>query len=455
MHYTMSFNSQAESQTEWITCYMLPWKAGCGVAYNLNVIDTPGFGDCRGITRDKELVEQIEGFFSASKDQGIDCLDAVWFVVQAPMCRLSPTQRYIFDSILSIFGNDIKENIFILITFADGQRPPVLDAIQEAEIPSQEKFIFNNSALFVDPNNTPNGQLFWKMGKQGFEKFFNALKCTQTRSLTLTKEVLRIRKQLEDDIARIQNKILEGTEEQLKMREEERVLIQHERDIADNKNFEYTVKEVKVVKKDLHPGLHTTTCLVCNFTCHENCAFADDDQKMLCSSMEQTLCPKCLEGNNEENLKCSCMQQRCCTVCINKCLWNKHKNQPYLVYPEEIWITKTYEDMKAKYLSAKEQVEMVSSILEKIKTKYNEVMEENEKLVANVKDCINKLKEIALKPNPISEIEYINILIENETDGRRDGYKERVKILAELRDKAEVRAKIIENPNAPILLPNA
>ena len=197
------------------------------VDFNLNIIDTPGFGDCRGIMRDKELYKQIKAFFSSSKDQGIDCLDAVWFVVQAPMCRLSPTQRYIFDSILSIFGNDIKDNIFALITFADGQRPPVLDALEEAENPSQVNFIFNNSALFFNLNNTPNGRLFWKMGKQGFEEFFKVLNLTKARSLILTQEVLQTRQQLEDDICRIQEKIIEGTKEQSKMREEERILKQH------------------------------------------------------------------------------------------------------------------------------------------------------------------------------------------------------------------------------------
>ena len=69
-----------------------------------------------------------------------------------------------------------------------------------------------------------------------------------------------------------------GTEEQQKMREEERIVRQHERDIADNKNFEYQVKEVEVVMVDLPRHIHTTTCLNYNFTCHENCIYADDDQ---------------------------------------------------------------------------------------------------------------------------------------------------------------------------------
>ena len=412
--------------------------------YNLNIIDTPGFGDCRGIARDKELVGQIEEFFSSSDDHGIDCLDAVWFVTQAPLCRLSPTQRYIFDSVLAIFGNDIKENIFVLITFADGQRPPVLDALEEAGIPHQGTFTFNNSALFVDPDNSPNGKIFWKMGKQGFEEFFKNLDLVTTKSLTLTKEVLQTRKQLEDHITRIQKQIIEGTEEQLKMKEEERVLKQHERDIADNKNFEYKVKEVQVVLVDLPTSVHTTTCLNCNFTCHENCKYADDDEKMLCWAMEKQPCWKCAGAPDEEKMKCSCTRNNHCRICENHCIWSAHKNQPYLIKPQEVYVCKTYDEMKKQYLSAQDQKGKAINVLERIKEHYDAVMEKNKMLVAEVKRYINRLKEIALKPNPLSELDYISILIENEKDGRKEGYKERIHILEELQGKAELWVKIAE-----------
>jgi hypothetical protein len=82
----------------------------------LHIIDTPGFGDTRGIIRDKAIVDQIREFFTTPGDQGISFLDAVCFVTQAPLARLTPPQRYIFDAILSVFGQDIASNIYVLIT---------------------------------------------------------------------------------------------------------------------------------------------------------------------------------------------------------------------------------------------------------------------------------------------------------------------------------------------------
>ena len=80
--------------------------------------------------------------------KGIEHLDAIGFVTQSALVRLTPTQKYVFASILEIFGVDVKENFLIMVTFCDGQKPPVLEAVRE-EIPFSAYFKFNNSALYT------------------------------------------------------------------------------------------------------------------------------------------------------------------------------------------------------------------------------------------------------------------------------------------------------------------
>ena len=101
------------------------------------MIDTPGFGDTAGLERDKEIVTQMKEFFSI---QSIDQLHGIGFVTQAPLVRLTPTQRYVFDSILAVFGKDVADNIFLMVTFSDGMQPPVLDAIKAANVPFSKTF---------------------------------------------------------------------------------------------------------------------------------------------------------------------------------------------------------------------------------------------------------------------------------------------------------------------------
>ena len=85
--------TQAVSQTEYITAYTIYQQQDSTLPFTLTLIDTPGFGDTRGIKRDQILVDQVRNFFSTKGDEGIDHLDAIGFVTQAPLARLTPSQR--------------------------------------------------------------------------------------------------------------------------------------------------------------------------------------------------------------------------------------------------------------------------------------------------------------------------------------------------------------------------
>ncbi|XP_053569215.1 uncharacterized protein LOC128659671 [Bombina bombina] len=196
-------NSEAHSQTSFVT-YQMNYKDGYQIPYTLTLIDTLGFGDTCRIEHDKKIMEDFHAFFTT--EGNIEHIDAVCFVVQASSSRLTFTQKYIFNSVFSICGKDIKDNILILINISDGERPPVLDVIKSADIPySQDRngdpvhFKFNNSALFAN-NQTSNmsfNKMFWDMGKHSMKAFFTSLNQMQTKSLKLTREVLKERKELE------------------------------------------------------------------------------------------------------------------------------------------------------------------------------------------------------------------------------------------------------------------
>ncbi len=122
------------------------------------------------------------------------------FAVQSALARLTPSQKYIFDSILA------KDNISFWVTFTDGQTPPVLEAIKEADIAHQldihgqpRHHRFNNSGFFTSNQKDGDadfGPRFWKLGTKNFESFFSGLSFMKTRSLTLTNEVLEERKHI-------------------------------------------------------------------------------------------------------------------------------------------------------------------------------------------------------------------------------------------------------------------
>ena len=85
---------------------------GSAIPYKFAIIDTPGFGDTEGLRRDKVITNQIKEFFSLPPLNGIDHLDGIDFVTQSSLACLTPSQEYVFDSVLSIFGNDVSKTFF-------------------------------------------------------------------------------------------------------------------------------------------------------------------------------------------------------------------------------------------------------------------------------------------------------------------------------------------------------
>ena len=396
--------SQANSQTKTINAYSFYSTI---FDYTLTVIDTPGFGDTGGIKRDKYIANQIRMFFAGQDRGGIDVLHGIGFVAQASLPRLTPTQKYIFDSVLSIFGKDIVDNIFLIATFADANAPQVLTAAKAADIPFQQCFKFNNSALFAhsDTDGSYFNSMFWKMGVSSFENFFIHFGKVEMKSLTLTREVLKERNQLETLIPGLQVQVKVGLNQVSAVQQEEDALKFHQKSIEENEDFQYQVTENKIKQVELPRGTNTTTCRSCNFTCHERCGYADDRDKANCWAMTS--------GS--------------CRICPDKCHWTKHSNVPYLISYYTDTVTKTYEAKKELHDKAESGKERVKRVLAEKQKELEEMQFEVFSLIKQVQTCNERLREIALKPNPLTETDYLELLISSEETEQKLGWQERVK----------------------------
>lgn len=422
--------TQAESQTSEVTAYQIHYQNGFHVRYSVTIIDTPGFGDTRGITQDKEITEKIRKFFSEAN--GILGLDAVCFVVQSALARLTQTQKYIFESILSIFGKDIANNITIMITFADGQKPPVLEAIEAADIPCVKKrdgallhFKFNNSALFAQNKEEDNDEdnfdaMFWKMGKGSMNRFFNHLETMETKSLQLTKEVLSERKHLEAVVAGVQPLIQTGLTKLEEIKMTKAALEQNQNVIKENENFEYEVELERSKKIDLENGKFVTNCNGCNFTCHYPCYIPNDADKHGCSAMKNTLC----------------------TVCPGRCTWSVHHNMQYRFETETVKEKRTYANLKKQYEEALGKSMTIEKIIKQLTDEYNDVQQQVLQLSEDLARSLTRLKEIALRPDPLTTPDYIELLIESEKQTANDGYLKRIAELEELKKGAVILQKV-------------
>jgi predicted GTPase len=55
--------NQAHSQTQEVTAYDIHYRTGFRIPFSLTIVDTPGFGDTQGISRDREITSAVKKFF--------------------------------------------------------------------------------------------------------------------------------------------------------------------------------------------------------------------------------------------------------------------------------------------------------------------------------------------------------------------------------------------------------
>ncbi|XP_059350252.1 uncharacterized protein LOC132087730 [Daphnia carinata] len=434
--------SQAHSQTDSVTTYDFYEMKGSRLGYSLTVVDTPGFGDTKGLERDKKIMQQIQEYFKCQ--HGIQQLEAVCFVVQSSLARLTPTQQYIFDQILSIFGENIKNNIRLMVTFADNDLPPVLDAVKQARIPLPKDPTtgqilhnkFNSSIFFASNQNEIQANEFnrnyFEMAVQGFDKFFDDLSRIEAKSLTLTREVLDERKRLEAFVNGLQLRTeikLARIDEFEKMK---KMLAENQQQMDENKNFDFEVEFLVPKSTDISgTGRFTTNCQKCTTTCHFPCSKASDSDKHRCSVMDSN---------------------GICKIC--KCPWNVHFNQKYRYEMVMEKVKRSSDAIRKQYQGAQAEALTNKQLLAKVQAEIDQYEKQLLELVQVTSPCIQRLNEIALKPHTFSTPAYIDLMIETEKQGNRPGYQQRITTLQKLRQVAEMTTQLVNDHQSPKTLPS-
>ncbi|KAM9499976.1 uncharacterized protein ACWYII_002595 [Salvelinus alpinus] len=438
--------SQAESQTVVVTSYELYNQPGFQIPYSLTVIDTPGFGDTRGMAHDKLVTQKVKDFLC--HPLGINHIDAVCFVVQAPLVRLSPSQRYIFDSILSIFGKDVAENILMLVTFVDGKNIPVLEAIKAANLPCKKDkkglpthFKFNSSFLFsketessseeddTDDDHKAQCPEQWRSTFKEMKKFFQALESIESKDLTLTKKVLEERELLEKTMTCLTPQITAGLSKLSEIKSFKQCLENEDENMKQNKNFETEVNVLQVKRSKLAQDF-ATNCQVCNFTCHTCCFLPIEDDINSCAVMDD-------DGN--------------CTICPEKCSSSNHIREQVLLTYETKTEKKTIQELKDNFMKAWGKSMETKEMLEKLEDEFHMIQDALMNLITQSSDCLKRLNDVALKPSSLSTMEYIDILIRTEEDERKPGFEDRIVGLKKIKEESEILDKIAKGED---LLPN-
>ena len=390
---------QTQSQTSLITTYTFLRAAGSSVDYNLTVIDTPGLGDTRGLERDQEIIMEIKSLLSMSRFQQ---LHAIGFVAQAPLVRLTSAQMYVFDSLFALFGKDVEANILVMATFADWNVPPLLSAMKDAHIRCGDALKFNNCGLYL-PNRSNNDadldedesialhQLYWKMGAKAFDVLCNKLKGLPAKSMKLTCEVLKEQFVLENAFRVMLQLITVGIGSIQKLTLEKDVLTNCTQEDLTYETIEFKRKKVKMESGS------AINCRECEVTCFSG-------------RLD-------IEGS--------------CYICPKHCAHEKHDICSFCYEFELVKVSKKISDLKK------------DKSIEAIELSLQQLNKTVVTLLARAQQSQKTLDQIALRPIPHSEVQYIDRLIESEKLHAKPGFEHNVKYYEEF--KKQARSLLTEN----------
>ena len=204
------------------------------------------------------------------------------------------------------------------------------------------------------------------------------------------------------------------------MRQEKQALEKNEAKIRANQNFTYLATEHHTAKEPLKSGVYVTNCLKCNRTCHYPCYLPPNESKEGCATMDH---------------------RGCCQICDGHCSWNVHTNNDFRYVDQVKKVTKHFADLEEKYKDAKEGKATAEKMISRIKQKVTVTFDNICKSISKAQSCIERLEKIALKPDPLTEMQYIELMIKSEKNSRKVGWEQRVQCYENAKKAAEIMAK--------------
>ena len=422
-----------ESQTNKITSYYVNYQRNDGKEINIKIIDTPGIGSIKVVQQDNLIIKQFDEFFKTTLE-----LDYILVTVKSSSSTWTQANQYIFDRIQEIFGKDAKDRFMLMCTFSDGQKPLVIGAL-EGEFPYENYFCFNNSALYEPPElANSNTKFFWKLGMDNVKKFFDMILKNDypPLSLKLTKQVLSKRNLLFDSAKNLQKRVNQG----FKMLDESRELLEKIKKnktlIEQNRSFKFKIKVNVPRTVKLNDAYQY--CINCNQMCCQYCKWPDNEPYSMCSFFDPNSSNYHPEG---------------CPKCPGHCNRYSHvKTKEYIVYDEkeeEVIINAIKEAFEGgqKGLSYSEQ--LLNQTIEKMRQEGEVII----KQMKDIKESLEELDKIALKPRVFTNAEYFQDMIGYEYHYHNRGYLKRIEELEIMKNQAEILNATIKAENITQLFP--
>jgi len=411
----MCKKSWGMSMTDEISYYYISDERSRDRPFHVRIIDTPGFGDSRGMDQDKLIVQQFEKLFKTELEE----LDYILLVVKGTMTRWTPNARYVYDCVQQIFGKDAKDRFILMCTFANGATPNVLSVLED-KLQWEEFFKFDNSALYTPAgtihSKKNNTKFYWNMAMQSVSDFLDWAQNEGRIPLSLmnSREVMETRAYMQASIQSAQTKMnsmvcrLETLKEVVKTIEKNRDKI--------NRIGKVTILVDEPFYERTPLNNTYQMCTRCQVTCCQICVWEPGFDESQCTYFDgDKRCPKC-PGN---------------------CPKSTHVRSKEQIIKKTRKVTRVLEEKKREKEEGQQNLSFAQRELNKVKDEMTALGKDILSCMQSVIKNMEKLEEIALKPRVFTTVEYFNQMIKHEENTKNPGWKGRVEGLKDMSKRAE------------------
>jgi len=352
-------SKQMESKTNGATLYNVTLND-----LEIGIIDTPGFGDSRGMDEDRKHVKTI---IEALKE--VDHINCVCLVINGRLARMTGTLCYVLAEITAILPRKILDNVVVVLT----NTANVLDLNFEVESLKEyfgkevdHCFCIENPYCQFEKAKAKKGKIpmrmiaeslkegFEKTGKE-FNKMYKAIKDMQPVHTHHFTKLYQKKKEIERKVL----DMLSAYDSQVKltneMKKAQEKVEAAQRTKQLNKDFQ-TYTTVTRWKREDTP-YHNTLCGApyCYKVCHENCGLA------------KSYDPEIFKG-------CAGVRGVTCTTCGHD--YRSHYHNEVKMVEETEKVPLIDNEMKKKF----EDAESTDKLAEMTKNKIKKEIKESEKV---------------------------------------------------------------------------
>ncbi|CAK0899863.1 unnamed protein product [Prorocentrum cordatum] len=368
-----------QSVTQHISVYRLRPLGPRFQGHALYIVDTPGYGDCRGHEADNFTTAAMAELFKM-----IEHVNAVVFTCKANEGKTSPGMVAVATHIFQLFSKDVHGCLRAVLTHADAGAPQAVANLKALGWPVDKGYAqVNNSAFRAQSTTDANVRDWWKMSMSGQKRALDMLLRMGPVSTQKSAQVTTKRMTLEERCELAEKKIFRTAQET-------QSLLANLRAIAEaagaSPGEKVRVSTVIVKEEPVADGKKTTLCLKCHVTCHEICAF-DDGEKHQCIAMDKN-------GH--------------CTICPKKCRYSEHRNAMFILRPETQWEEVVPEDLINRWNKNNNSIE--GAVLGAT-DKYLELQDELTDDIRALAALTDELHQTALLHDPERFLKYLDTLI--------------------------------------------